>query len=362
MIEYESLSKVNEQYFEEFEIFFSNFIKKGWYILGDEVSKFENDFANYIGTKYCIGVANGLDALIISLKVLELPKNAEIIVPSNTYIATILAIVQAGLKPILVEPNINTYNIDPTLISSKITNNTKAILVTHLYGKTCEMDAITEICKNHNLLLLEDCAQSHGAKYKGKMSGTFGTLASFSFYPTKNLGSLGDAGAILTSDKSLAEKIRAFRNYGSEKKYYNKYIGYNSRLDELQAGLLRIKLKNLDILTSHKRFLANLYFENITNSEIILPNKLDNHFDVYHIFNIRCSKRDQLKSYLLDNGIKTEIHYPLTPNRQEGYQEILKGDFPISDKIHNTTISLPISFFHTAEDVIYISKIINSFK
>ena len=308
MIEYESLSKVNQQYLEEFDHYFSNFIKKGWYVLGDEVKLFEQEFSSYIDCKFCIGVANGLDALIISLKVLDLPKNTQVIVPSNTYIATILAIVQAGYIPILVEPDILTYNIDANLIESKITSSTKVIMITHLYGKMCDMDKILEICNKYNLYLIEDCAQAHGAKYKGKMSGTFGTLSAFSFYPTKNLGALGDAGAITTSNLELAEKVRAFRNYGSEKKYYNKYIGYNSRLDELQAGLLRIKLKNLDKLTCHKRHLANLYFENISNPDIILPNKCENHFDVYHIFNIRCNKRDQLKGYLLDNGIKAEIH------------------------------------------------------
>lgn len=361
MIEYESLSKVNYPFFEEFENWFSDFIKKGWYVLGEEVRLFEKEFSSFIGSQYCIGVANGLDALIISLKVLDLPHGAEVIVPSNTYIATILAIVQAGFKPILVEPDILTYNINPNLIQSKINKNTKVVMVTHLYGKVCDMDPILEICKTNNLYLIEDCAQSHGAKYKGKMSGTFGTLAAFSFYPTKNLGALGDSGAITTSDLNLAEKIRAFRNYGSEKKYYNKYIGYNSRLDELQAGLLRIKLKNLNKLTEHKRALAKLYFKNITNPEIILPSLNDNNYDVYHIFNIRCNKRDQLKSFLFENGINTEIHYPLSPHMQEGYKGLINEEFPISDEIHNTTLSLPISFFHTSEQIIFISKMINLF-
>ncbi len=362
MIEYESLSKVNNPFFQEFENWFSDFINKGWYVLGEEVRLFENQFADFIGSKYCIGVANGLDALIISLKVLDLPKGAEVIVPSNTYIATILAIVQAGFKPILVEPDILTYNINPNLINSKINKNTKVVLVTHLYGKVCDMDPILEICKTNNLYLIEDCAQSHGAQYKDKMSGTFGTLAAFSFYPTKNLGALGDAGAITTSDLILAEKIRAFRNYGSEKKYYNKYIGYNSRLDELQAGLLRIKLKKLYTLTEHKRALARLYFENITNPEIILPTLNDNYYDVYHIFNVRCKKRDELKKYLFENGINTEIHYPLSPHMQEGYKDLIGEGYPISDEIHKTTLSLPISFSHTSEQIIFISKMINLFR
>ena len=361
MIEYESLKKVNETYSEDFSKFFKDFVSKGWYVLGSEVSEFEINFSDYIGSHYCVGVANGLDALILSLKALDLPKNAEVIVPSNTYIATILSVIQAGYKPILVEPDILTYNINPDLIESSITPNTKAILITHLYGKSCEMDPILEICEKYGLYLLEDCAQAHGAKYKGKMCGTFGILSSFSFYPTKNLGALGDAGAILTDDPNLAEKLKALRNYGSEKKYHNKYIGYNSRLDELQAGILNIKLKRLDEVNAKKNGLANSYFEYLNNKNIVLPVIEQSKFDVFHIFNIRTEKRNELKEYLFNNGVITEIHYPVPPHKQVGYNNIFNGAYPISELIHSTTLSLPISSYHTHDDVMKVCKLINSF-
>ncbi|MDR0605972.1 MAG: DegT/DnrJ/EryC1/StrS family aminotransferase [Bacteroidales bacterium] len=362
MIDYENLNKLNAPFETEFRNAFDNFLNVGYYILGQQTKLFEEEFASYIGAKHCIGVASGLDALELSLKVCEFPADSEIIVPSNTYIATILSIVNSGLTPILVEPNFATCNIDPTKIEEKITSKTKAIMVVHLYGKSCEMTPIQTLCKKYNLKLIEDCAQSHGAKYKGQTTGTFGDFGAFSFYPTKNLGALGDSGAITTNDSVMAEKLRAYRNYGSEKKYYNKYTGYNSRLDELQSAFLRVKLLHLDEINTHKRKLANLYFENINNSQILLPARDSDYFDVYHIFNIRIKKRDELKQYLLDNGIKTEIHYPISPNKQEGYQKWFADiECPISEEIHTTTLSLPCSFAHTENDILQVIDTINRF-
>jgi dTDP-4-amino-4,6-dideoxygalactose transaminase len=263
--------------------------------------------------------------------------------------------------PVLVEPSIYSYNIDPEKIEEKITKKTKAILVVHLYGKSCEMDPIKDLCEKFNLKLVEDCAQAHGAMYKGHKIGTFGDFGAFSFYPTKNLGALGDAGAIITNNYEHAEKLRALRNYGSKRKYANEYVGYNSRLDELQAAFLSVKLASLDKINHHKRTLARLYLDNLKN-DIIKPVEHKDYFDVYHIFNIRHPKRDLLREFLLKQGIKTEIHYPIAPHRQLAMKGILKGDYPISDEIHSTTLSLPISYFHTPDDIITVIEKINSFK
>lgn len=357
MIEYENLKKVNEKFFEEYKKAFEEVLNSGWYVLGENVKKFEEEFAKYLGVKHCIGVASGLDALILAIDALDLPDNSEIIVPSNTYIATILAVVRNGLKPILVEPDIQTYNIDPTKIEEKITEKTKAIIVVHLYGKPCDMDPILALAKKYNLHIIEDVAQAHGAKYKGKKTGTFG-IGCFSFYPTKNLGALGDAGAIVTNDEILAEKIKALRNYGSNKKYYIKYIGYNSRLDELQAAFLRVKLKFLDEINEYKRKLARIYLENLKDN-FIKPVVHNDYYDIYHIFNVRHFKRDKLREYLLKNGIMTEIHYPLPPHKQEAMKDIIKEEYPISEEIHNTTLSLPISYFHKDEDIIKVCEVMN---
>ena len=261
----------------------------------------------------------------------------------------------------MVEPNINTYNIDSNLLERAITKKTVAIVIVHLYGKACDMDPIMDICKTYKLKLIEDCAQAHGAKYKGKRVGTFGDFGAFSFYPTKNLGALGDAGAVLTNDEDLAGKIKMFRNYGSEKKYYNEYIGYNSRLDEIQAGFLSIKLKHLDKINKHKRYLADLYFNKI-KGDFVLPEVEKDFFDVYHIFNIRHKDRDNLKNYLLTKGIKTEIHYPVPPHKQKALNRLF-GDieFSVSSLIHATTLSLPISFYHTEQDIMDVCEIMNRF-
>ena len=361
MIEYENLNNLNKPLFEEYKTAFNEVLESGWYILGNKVKEFEKQFAQYCNTKHCVGVANGLDALNLSLRAFGFEKGSEVLVPSNTYIATILSIVDNGLQPILVEPDINTYNIDPKLLEQAITPKTKAIMVVHLYGKVCDMEPILFIAKKHHLKVIEDCAQSHGAKYKGKLSGSFGDYAAHSFYPTKNLGALGDAGAITTDNEELANKIKVLRNYGSEVKYYNEVVGVNSRLDELQAALLLVKLKYMEQITLHKRELASVYLNGL-KSDFIKPQVQTDYYDVYHIFNIRHPKRDALKEYLLKNEIKTEIHYPVTPNKQKAMKGILDKQLtPIAEEIHNTTLSLPISYFHTKETVQKVVDMMNSF-
>jgi dTDP-4-amino-4,6-dideoxygalactose transaminase len=361
MIEYENLNNLNKSFFEEYRSAFNEVLESGWYILGNKVKEFEKQFADYCNTKYCVGVANGLDALNLSLRAFEFNKGDEVIVPSNTYIATILSIVDNGLQPVLVEPDMVSYNIDPRLIEQAITPKTKAIMVVHLYGKVCEMDAILAIAKKHNLKVIEDCAQSHGAKYKGQLSGSFGDYAAHSFYPTKNLGALGDAGAVTSNDETLAHKIKVLRNYGSEVKYYNEIVGVNSRLDELQAAFLLVKLKHMEQITTHKRELASVYLQGL-KSDFIKPQVHPDYFDVYHIFNVRHPKRDALKEHLLKNNIKTEIHYPLTPNQQKAMKGIVDYQpTPIAEEIHQTTLSLPISYFHSKDIISKVVDVMNSF-
>ena len=361
MIEYEDLGKVNEPFMPAFTKSFDEVIKTGWFILGNRVKNFERDFSSYCGTTFCCGVANGLDALLLSLKACNFEKGSEVIVPSNTYIATILAILHAGLKPVLVEPDILTYNIDPGKIEEKITANTKAILVVHLYGKLCDMERIMPIAHKRNLKVIEDCAQAHGAAYRNKRAGSFGDLGAFSFYPTKNLGALGDAGSVNTSDETLFRSVQILRNYGSQVKYHNEKIGYNSRLDELQAAFLSIKLPYLEKMNNHKRNLASLYRQGLKN-DFIKPAVQKDFLDVYHIFNVRHENRDQLRDFLLKNEIKTEIHYPVAPNKQTAMRGILdKEPTPIADEIHRTTISLPISSFHTPIEIERVIETMNRF-
>ncbi len=358
-IKYENLEKVNKVFFNDFKDEFNDFLNSGWYILGNYVKKFEEEFSNFCGVHETVGVASGLDALILTIDALDFPQGSEVIVPSNTYIATIMAIVKCGHIPILVEPDINTYNINPLLIEESITSKTRAILVVHLYGKCCDMDPIIDISQKYNLSVIEDCAQAHGSMYKGKMAGSFG-IGCFSFYPTKNLGALGDAGAITTNNKEFADKIRSLRNYGSSKKYHNELLGYNSRLDELQAMFLTIKLKKLDSMLLHKRGLADIYHKNI-DSRFVKPIEDENYFDTYHIYNIRCESRDQLKKYLEKNSILSEIHYPIPPCDQISMSHILQEECLISQKIHKTTLSLPISFSHTEFEINYVADVINNF-
>jgi len=359
IIEYENLLNSNREFNDDFVCAFKEVIESGWYILGGKVKAFETEFAEFCGSKHCIGVASGLDALILALKALDMPAGSEVIVPSNTYIATILSILHCNLRPVLVEPELATYNIDPLKIREHITSKTRAIMVVHLYGKSCNMRAIMEIAEEYHLSVVEDCAQAHGTKFKNKHVGTFG-LGSFSFYPTKNLGALGDSGAITTNDDDLAKKFRALRNYGSEKKYQNDYVGYNSRLDEVQAALLSVKLKFLNQITSHKRKLAAIYLKELKD-DFVCPIVSEDHFDVYHIFNIRHPKRDELKDFLLKSGIKTEIHYPIPPHRQPAMHGLFSGSYPIAEEIHRTTLSLPISYGHTEDEICRVIEILNLF-
>ncbi len=371
-IPYENLNKSNKPFFKEYRQKFNQILEKGYFSLGNEVAKFEKEFAHYCQTNFCIGVGNGLDALTIILKALaekyafsKEKDEVEIIVPSNTYIATILAILQNGFKPVLVEPDIRTYNINPIEIEKAITPKTKVIMVVHLYGKVCQMEKIQQIAKKYNLLIVEDAAQAHGASLEinaeNKKAGSFGIANGFSFYPTKNLGALGDGGAITTNDSELHEIFCSLRNYGSKQKYYNEKIGFNSRLDELQAAFLRIKLRKLDEINDHKRKLAQLYLENL-KSDFILPVIEQNYYDVYHIFAIRHPKRDELKEFLLKNEIGTEIHYPVPPVEQKALKGILdKTYFPIAKQIHQTILSLPISYCHTENDVLRVIEVMNKF-
>ena len=370
MIPFLDLKGINAQYREELLEACTKVIDSGWYVQGTEHKEFEKEFAAYCGTIYAIGVANGLDALTLIIRAYKeigvMKEGDEIIVPSNTYIASILAISENNLVPVLVEPNITTYLLDPAEIEEKITVKTKAIMPVHLYGQTCEMDAINSIAKKHNLKIIEDSAQSHGAYYKDKRSGNLGDASGFSFYPGKNLGALGDGGAVTTNDQELAETIKALVNYGSHKKYKNLYKGINSRLDEMQAAMLRIKLRHLDKETKHRREIAAYYLENIKNPNIILPIqnskfKIQNYKNhVWHVFVIRTPNRDALQKYLLNNGVQTLIHYPIPPHKQKAYKEWNDESYPISVQIHAEVLSLPISGIQKQEDTIRIVKLINN--
>lgn len=349
-IEYENLGLSNRRFEPELRDAFNRVLASGWYVLGGEVAAFEREFAAYTGSAHCVGVANGLDALTLSFKALGLPPQSDVLVASNTYIATILAIVHGGHRPVLVEPDLCTYNIDPRRLEAALTLRTRAICVTHLYGKACRMDAIGSFARDHGLVVVEDCAQSHGAMLQGRMTGTFGNAGCFSFYPTKNLGALGDAGAVTTDDEDLADRLRHLRNYGSTQKYVNLYVGMNSRLDELQAAFLRVKLRHLTEITAHKRQLAEMYFGALP-AELVLPLRESDAVDVFHIFAVRTPQRDELRAYLLENGIKTEVHYPMAPHRQQAMRGMFAGEWPIADEIHATELSLPISYGTSGDDV-----------
>jgi dTDP-4-amino-4,6-dideoxygalactose transaminase len=361
IIPYEDLKRVNAPFEQAISSAIDRVLQSGWYILGTEVVNFEESFSKYIGANYCIGLASGLDALFLALKALDFPPESDVIVPSNTYIANILSIIQAGLRPVLVEPDIQTYNIDPTKIEAAITPGTKAIMIVHLYGKACNMAPIWQIAEKYGLKIIEDCAQSHGAYYKSKKTGILGDVAAFSYYPTKNLGAIGDAGALITNDEVLADRVRTLRNYGSKIKYHNIIPGYNSRLDELQAAVLNVKLPFLEQINVHKRKLAEIYFNELTSSDFILPIIEEGYYDVYHIFNIRHSEREHLREYLLAHGVRTEIHYPVAPNNQEALKDFIQGDYPIAKTIHATTLSLPISFGHTEDEINYVAKVLRKY-
>ncbi len=343
---------------------FERVYNRSWYIEGEEDAAFEKAFAEYCDSKYCIGVGNGLDALFLALKALGIKQGDEVIVPSNTYIATALAVTYVGATPIFVEPDINTFNIDPTKIEEAITEKTKAIMPVHLYGQACDMDSIMTIAKKHQLYVVEDCAQAHGAKYKGKVIGSFGDAAGFSFYPGKNLGALGDAGATVTNNEDVAKKVRALGNYGSDYKYHHIMQGNNSRLDELQAAFLAAKLQSLDKVNEERRNIAKKYLEGINNPEIILPLTPDYSTPVWHVFGIRCKRRTELEEYLTSVGISTNKHYPIPMHLQECYKELRykKGDFPIAEEISATELSIPLYYGMTDEEIQYVIDRVNEFK
>lgn len=355
---------MNEEIKAELLPSFENFIDKGWYILGDQVKQFEHDYANYCTTKYAVGVANGLDALIIALKTLNIGVGDEVIVPSNTYIASWLAVSYVGATPVPVEPRFETYNINPDLIEAAITPKTKAIMPVHLYGQCCEMDVIMNIAQKHNLFVVEDNAQSQGATYNGKVTGSFGHINGTSFYPGKNLGAYGDAGAITTNDEQLYKRSNVIRNYGSQKKYYNEIKGINSRLDELQAGFLSIKLKHLTKWSEQRNHIAALYNQQLSGvGDVVTPVLANGATSVYHLYVIRTNKRDALQQYLNENGVGTLIHYPLPPHLQEAYQELgyKKGDFPLAETIADTCLSLPMFPGLTDEQVKHVCDTIKQF-
>lgn len=342
---------------------FDRVYNRSWYIDGVEREAFEKSFAEYCNTEYCVGVGNGLDALMLALKAYNIGDGDEVIVPSNTFIASALAVSYVGAKVVFVEPDIRTFNIDPSKIEKAITEKTKAIMAVHLYGQPCEMDSIMEIAKNNNLIVIEDCAQAHGATYKGTKIGSFGNAAGFSFYPGKNLGALGDAGATVSNDKEIMEIVKALGNYGSDYKYHHIYKGNNSRLDEMQAAFLAAKLPHLDKMNAERRRIAQMYLEGINNSEIILPYVIEEAVPVWHIFGVRCKRRAELENYLNEKGIGTNKHYPIPMHLQECYKDLgfKKGDFPIAEEISETELSLPMYYGMTDEEILYVIEAINQF-
>lgn len=362
LIRFLDLKEMNERYRDEINLAIANVLDSGWYLLGHQNEEFTKSFAAYCGVKYALGVANGLDALNLIIKGMGFSYGDEIIVPANTYIASILAITQNGCTPVLVEPSMDSYNVDPSLIEEKLTPKTKAILVVHLYGQVVDMDPILLVAKKHGLKVIEDCAQAHGALYKDKMAGSLGDAAAFSFYPGKNLGCLGDGGAITTDDEELYLKLKALANYGSHEKYKNIYKGYNSRLDEIQAAVLRVKLAGLSSDNARRREIANLYLEGINNKKIILPKITSNQEGhVWHVFVVRTEKRDQLAAYLKANGVDSLVHYPIPPHQQQAYSEWNHLSFPITEKIHREVLSIPISPIMTGDQVNRIIEVINAY-
>ena len=343
---------------------FDRVYTRSWYIEGVEDEAFEKSFAEYCESKYCVGVGNGLDALFLALKALGVGAGDEVIVPSNTYIATALAVTYVGATPVFVEPDIRTFNIDPSRIEEAITNKTKAIMPVHLYGQPCDMDPIMAIAKKYGLFVVEDCAQAHGATYKGKVIGSFGDAAGFSFYPGKNLGALGDAGATVTNDEEFAKKVRALGNYGSDYKYHHIYKGNNSRLDELQAAFLAAKLPHLDKVNEDRRRTAKKYLGGMKNPEVILPYIPEYANPVWHIFGIRCKRRDELEKFLNDAGIGTNKHYPIPMHLQECYKDLgfKEGDFPVAEEISATELSIPMYYGMTDEEIQYVIDKVNEFK
>ena len=362
MIKFLDLEKVNNRFRTEIDARIKNILDKGWYLQGEENDVFAKNFAQFCGVKYALGVANGLDALRLIIRAYGFGKGDEIIVPANTYIATILAISDNGCTPVLVEPDIKTYNINPDLIEEKITSKTKAIMVVHLYGQAVQMQKIWDLAKKYNLKVFEDAAQAHGAIYQGKRTGNLSDAAAFSFYPGKNLGCLGDGGAVTTNDEEIYHKIKALANYGSDRKYHHIYKGLNSRLDEIQAAVLDVKLPHLDDDNEYRRKIVQYYHSHIDNPLITLPETYDDKAHVWHVFAVRTQERDRFQQYLTDNGIQTIIHYPTPPHKQLAYQEWNGLSFPITEKIHREIISLPISPVLTDDEVKKVVEVVNAWK
>lgn len=350
------------QHQEEFENKALEVLRSGWYVLGNELKSFEKEFASYVGVKHCVGLASGLDALWIAFRILGIGVGDEVIVQGNTYIASVMGITMNGATPIFVEPD-EYYNIDASKIEEKITEKTKAVLVVHLYGQASNMPPIVELCKKYDLRLVEDCAQAHGAKFNGQQIGTFGDIGCFSFYPSKNLGAFGDAGAITTNDDKIAEDTRVFRNYGSEKRYYNKVVGANSRLDELQAGLLRVRLKHLDELAEEKKQICERYLNELHNDKIVLPKIREGATHIWHQFVIKSDERDELMRFLDERGVGTIIHYPIPPHLSEAYQYlgIKEGALPITEKYAKSVLSIPLYNGMTREEQDYVIRMVNEF-
>lgn len=362
-VEFSPLERQYKMYEEEYKKAICEVMESGWYILGERVQKFENAFAKYHDTQYCVGLNSGLDALIFAIKALGIGVGDEVIVPANTYIATVLAITQNGAVPIFVEPD-QYYNLDAEKIEEKISSKTRAIIYVHLYGQPSRIDLVKEVADKYHLFLVEDCAQAHGAQYKKQKVGTFGDVGCFSFYPTKNLGAFGDGGAIITNKADIAEKIQAYRNYGSKVKYHCDIEGLNSRLDEIQAALLQVKFSHLEKLNEERQKLANYYDQNIHNAYILKPQKAKDATHVYHQYVVRCENRDKFQKYLEKNGIATQIHYPIPPHLQKCYQYLgyKNGDLPITEKYANEVISLPIYNGMTESEQQYVTAVINDFQ
>lgn len=362
MIKFLDLHKINERYRDELDARIKEILDSGWYLQGKQNEEFSKHFAEFCGAKYALGVANGLDALNLIIKAYGFGPGDEIIVPANTYIATILAISENGCTPILVEPDIRTYCINPELIEEKITPRTKAIMVVHLYGQAVPMQKIWALADKYNLKVIEDAAQAHGAQYRERRAGNLGDAAGFSFYPGKNLGAMGDAGAVTTNDETLFNKIKAIANYGSDRKYHHIYKGVNSRLDELQAGILDVKLRYLEADNAKRREIARYYRDNIKNPLITLPQAYDEAAHVWHVFVVRVKERERFQQYLNDNGIQTVIHYPTAPHKQEAYREYAALSLPVTEQIHREVISLPISPVMTEEEIKTVVQVVNAYE
>lgn len=366
MVKLLDLQSITMQHGDEYKAAANRVIESGWFLQGKEIEKFEADYAQYIGTEQCVSVANGLDALYLMMRAYKelgvMHDGDEIIVPANTYIATIIGITRNNLVPILVEPTWNNLEIDIDKIEEAVTPRTKGVLIVHLYGRVAYSEKLREICKKHNLKLMEDCAQSQGCMWNGVRTGALGDAAAHSFYPGKNLGAFGDAGAVTTSDPDLAQVVRAVANYGSQKKYVFKYVGMNSRMSELDAAVLDVKLKYLDEDNAKRQELASFYYENIKNPLITLPSRIPNENNVYHQFPIFCERRDELQGYLKESGVQTLIHYPIPPHKQECYKEWNNRSYPITEKIHNQELSIPMNQVVSADEAKIVVDVLNSFK